>query len=391
MGIRVEHVITRLIVGGAQENTLSTVLYLRKIPQLEVTLTAGSSEGPEGSLESLARAQKGLFHLEPRLVRPVSPLSDLSCLLSLTRRFQRLKPQIVHTHSGKAGLIGRMAAAFAGVPVVFHTIHGPSFGAFQGAGANLIYTNAERLAGRFTDHFVVVANAMRDQYLAAGIGKPEEYTRVFYGFSLEPYLRAGNDLKLRAKYGLEPDDVVIGKMARLFHLKGHDVLFQIAPRIIQAEPRVKFLLVGDGILREQFERILREKGILDHFVFTGLVPPSDVPSLTGIMDILIHLSEREGLPRALAQALAAARPVISFDRDGAREICLNEETGLLIAPNDLAALERGLLRLIRDPDLRYKLGKRGRAYVQEHFPERKMGNEIYNLYRQFFPEQLPPH
>ena len=109
------------------------------------------------------------------------------------------------------------------------------------------------------------------------------------------------------------------------------------------------------------------------------------------MDILIHLSEREGLPRALAQALAAARPVISFDRDGAREICLNEETGLLIAPNDLAGLERGLLRLIRDPDLRYKLGKRGRAYVQEHFPERKMGNEIYNLYRQFFPEQLPPH
>ena len=135
MGIRIEHVITRLIVGGAQENTLSTVLYLRKIPQLEVTLTAGPSEGPEGSLESLARAQKGLFHLEPRLVRPVSPLSDLSCLLSLTRRFQRLKPQIVHTHSGKAGLIGRMAAAFAGVPVVFHTIHGPSFGAFQGAGA----------------------------------------------------------------------------------------------------------------------------------------------------------------------------------------------------------------------------------------------------------------
>ena len=214
MGIRIEHVITRLIVGGAQENTLSTVLYLRKIPQLEVTLTAGPSEGPEGSL---------------------------------TRRFQRLKPQIVHTHSGKAGLIGRMAAAFAGVPVVFHTIHGPSFGAFQGAGANLIYTNAERLAGRFTDHFVVVANAMRDQYLAAGIGKPEEYTRVFSGFSLEPYLRAGNDLKLRAKYGLEPDDVVIGKIARLFHLKGHDVLFQIAPRIIQAEPRVKFLLVGDGV------------------------------------------------------------------------------------------------------------------------------------------------
>lgn len=379
--MRVEHIITRLIVGGAQENTLSTVLGLHGIPGMEVRLVSGPTTGPEGTLEPQARAVEGLFHLEPHLVRPVSPWHDFRALLSLAQRFRQTRPDIVHTHSGKAGLLGRLAARMARVPCVIHTIHGPSFGDFQGRGANFLFKNAERLAGRFTHRFIVVANAMRDQYLRAGIGSPELYSRVFSGFNLKPYLEARNDLNLRAKYGIRPEDVVIGKIARLFYLKGHDDLFAVAPKLIESEPRLKFLLVGDGILRGEFEKKLSSLGIRDHFVFTGLVPPSQIPALTGIMDALIHLSRREGLPRALPQALAAGKPVAAFDCDGAREVCISGETGFLIPPGDLDQLSSSLRALLKEGDLRCRLGSRGRDFVKERFSEEKMVSDIYLLYQ----------
>jgi len=380
--VRVEHVITRLIVGGAQENTLSTVLGLSRIPGVEVSLISGPTTGPEGSLEPLAQELAEGFRLEPHLVRPVHPWHDVRALFSLARRFRQTRPDIVHTHSGKAGLLGRLAARLARVPCVIHTIHGPSFGPFQGAGANLLFKNAERLAGRFTDHFIVVAHAMSQQYLQAGIGTPELYSRIFSGFNLRPYLEAQNDPNLRARYGIEPEDIVIGKIARLFYLKGHEELFAVAPRLIELEPRLKFLLIGDGILREQFERQLSAQGIRSHFVFTGLVPPSQIPGLTGIMDGLVHLSRREGLPRALPQALAAGKPVVAFDCDGAREVCINGKTGYLVEAGDLAGLVTFLGLLLSQEELRIRLGAQGQQFVKERFSEEKMVSDIYRLYQE---------
>ena len=147
---------------------------------------------------------------------------------------------------------------------------------------------------------------MKEQYLAAGIGRPDQYTKVLSGFVLEPFLKAGNDLQLRASLGLAPEDIVIGKIARLFKLKGHDDLLAIAPALVEGCPRIKLLLVGDGPWHSRLEDRVRELGLRKHVVFAGLVPPTEVPRLIGIMDMLVHLSLREGLPRALPQALAAA-------------------------------------------------------------------------------------
>src|SRR5262249_28195065 len=153
---------------------------------------------------------------------------------------------IVHTHSGKAGILGRRAAAKARVPIIIHTIHGPSFGKFQGTLANWIFRNAELSAAHVTTHFVSVADAMMEQYLEAGIGRREQFTTIRSGFALERFLSAKNDLQFRASLGLAPDDLVVGKIARLFKLKGHDDLFEIAPALIKQNSRIKFLFVGDG-------------------------------------------------------------------------------------------------------------------------------------------------
>ncbi len=382
--MRVAHVITRLIVGGAQENTIASVLGLRAKPGVEVSLLSGPTTGPEGSLEASVVAIPGLLTLVPELIRPVSPWHDWLALRQLTRRFREQRPDIVHTHSGKAGVLGRLAAHAAGVPVIVHTIHGPSFGPFQGPLANFAFRAAERCAGRVTTHFVSVANAMTEQYLAAGIGRPELYTRIFSGFDLEPFLNANNDLALRAKLGIRPEDFVVGKIARLFEHKGHADLIATASHLVPQFPRLKFLLVGDGPLRPNFETFIQEhpraQPLRGRFIFAGLVRPEEVPSYLGIMDAVAHLSRREGLARVLPQALAAGKPIVAYDCDGAREVCLDDETGYLVKPGNVEAVAHQLGDLITQPELRERFGTRGRALVQAQFPVQRMVDDLHALY-----------
>jgi glycosyltransferase involved in cell wall biosynthesis len=312
----------------------------------------------------------------------VHPVKDLVALQKLTRQFRRHRPDIVHTHSGKAGVIGRLAAARAGVPVIVHTIHGPSFGAFQGSIANVVFTAAERAASRVTSHFITVADAMTSQYLGAGIGRRDQFTTIRSGFDLEPFLLAPNDPAMRSRFGFKPHDIVVGKIARLFALKGHDDLLNVAPGLIRKEPRLKFLLIGDGPWRERLETRARDAGIANHVRFAGLVPPLEVPRCIGIMDFLVHLSLREGLARALPQALAAAKPVVAYDVDGAREICLDARTGYLIRAGDRDKLEDAILKLAADPALRARLGAAGQTMVRNQFPTQRMVDAIYDLYVQ---------
>ena len=315
-------------------------------------------------------------------MRPVHPWNDLLALFRLTKIFRLTRPHIVHTHSGKAGILGRWAAHRAGVPIIVHTIHGPSFGPFQGAPANGLFRGAERFAAQFTDHYVSVAEAMTRQYLAAGIGRPAQYTRIFSGFPLEPFLAAENDPACRARLNLAPEDFVIGMISRLFKLKGHDDLLDIAPDLVRRCPRAKFLFVGDGAWRGRLEGRARALGLEKHFVFAGLVAPAQVPRYVGIMDALAHLSRREGLPRALPQAMAAARPVVACDCDGAGEVCIDNETGFLIPPGDSATLARRLLQLAGDPDLRRRLGTQGRQFVRPRFAVETMLDNLHALYLQ---------
>ncbi len=380
--MRVAHVITRLIVGGAQENTVTSVLGLQQIPKLEVQLLSGPTYGPEGSLESSFAGSPGLLTLVPHLVRPVHPWKDALALRELTQLFRVQRPDLVHTHSGKAGILGRLAASRARVPAIVHTVHGPSFGAFQGALPNLLFRSAERFAARITTHFIVVAEAMRRQYLAAGIGRPELYSTIFSGFDLQPFLSARNDPTLRASLGIGPEDIVIGKIARLFQHKGHEDLLAVAPDLVRSCPQIKFLLVGDGKLRRSLEQRAHDLGVQNHFIFVGLVPPEAVARFVGIMDLLVHLSTREGLPRALPQALAAARPVVAYDCDGANEICFENETGFLVRAGDLAVLRARLLGLAKDRALRDRLGQRGRHFVQDHFSVSQMVGSLHQLYLQ---------
>jgi glycosyltransferase involved in cell wall biosynthesis len=266
-----------------------------------------------------------------------------------------------------------------------HTIHGPSFGPFQGPLPNALFRAAERSAGKITTHFVSVAQAMTRQYLAAGIGQPHQYTRIFSGFPLRPFLEARNEAALRKQLGLALDDIVVGKIARFYKLKGYDDLMAIAPALLRRCPRLKFLLVGGGPDEHRFQTQARSLGLAGRFIFTGLVPPEQVPKLLGVMDLVVHFSRREGLARSLSQALCAGRPVVACNCDGADEVCLDGETGFLVPPGALDQYEARVLELAKDPALRKRLGERGQAFVREHFAIEKMLDELWALYRRLRP------
>jgi len=387
--MRVTHIITRLVIGGAQENTVATVLGLRQKPGVHVQLISGPTTGSEGSMESSFSTCPDTLKIVPALVRPVHPWKDIRAWRDLTLLLRKESPDLVHTHSGKAGILGRLAARRAGVRVIIHHIHGPSFGSFQGPAANAVFLTAEKIASRATTHFLCSANAMTRRYLAAGIGRPEMYTRILSGFRIEPFLEARNDLSLRGRLGLPEDAFVIGKIGRLVPLKGHEELFKAFAILLLQQPGSRLLLIGDGALRAQLEQRAGALGLLDKVIFAGLVTPAEVPRYIGIMDCLVHLSHREALSRALPQALAAAKPVIAYDFDGADEVCLDSETGFLVRIGDVSSVARHLLDLSRDPALRNRMGQRGQQLVKEEFRVENMIEKIYQIYQRLLATHSP--
>jgi glycosyltransferase involved in cell wall biosynthesis len=379
--MRIVHVITRLIVGGAQENTLLSCEGQHGRGH-EVTLLTGPPLGPEGSLMERARGSGYAVEVIDDMRRAISPLRDLRTYRALVRRFGELRPDIVHTHSSKAGIIGRRAAARAGVPVI-HTIHGLAFTASTSRWVNAMYKMLERQAAPLTGRIVCVADSMRDQSLAAGIGRREQYVTVYSGMETAAFVNPPVPRQhVRRQLGLRDEHIVVGTIARLFHLKGHEDLLDIAPDLCGRYPQLRFVWVGDGRLRPAFEQRLQRMGLRDRFVLTGLVPPAEIPQLTSAMDILAHPSRREGLARALPQGSLAEKPVITYDIDGAREGVIDGKTGFVLPPFDREKLSRSIAVLLEDGALRRTMGHAGREFAMGRFDARVMVEALEQIYQE---------
>ncbi len=379
--MKVVHIITRLIVGGAQENTLHTAEDQHALFGDDVTLITGPGLGPEGSLEDRAHAGGYRVVIVPELTRAIRPWTDWKAYRQLIHLLEELKPDIVHTHSSKAGILGRMAAAKLKLPVV-HTIHGASFHYGQSALAQRAYIAAEKKVAGCTAKYISVADAMTREYVAAGIAPADRFTTIYSGFDVEPFLTPSRPVDvIRGELGIRPEEIVVGKIGRLFHLKGHEFLIQAAPRIVAAVPKVRFLLVGDGLLRSSIEAELDRLRIRDRFTFTGLVKPEQIPELIHTMDIVVHTSQWEGLARVLPQGLIAAKPIVTYDVGGAAEIVIPNETGYLLPRDSIDPLADAVIALASAPDQRHRLGQTGRERFTQQFRHEYMSERIGEVYR----------
>lgn len=379
--MRIVHIITRLIVGGAQENTILSCQYQHARGH-DVTLITGPPIGPEGSL--LEKAQSYGFKIEifDEMRRSILPRKDWKTYHRLIARLKELKPDVVHTHSSKAGIIGRWAANKARMPFIVHTIHGLAFTASTSRLANAFYEMLERRTAPLTHKIVCVADAMKEQSLAAGIGTPDQYATIYSGMETAGFLNPPVPRQqVRRSLGLEDQHVAVGTIARLFELKGHDDLLDLAPELCAKFPNLRFLWVGDGLLRQQFEQRIDQLGLKDRFILTGLVEPARIPELVNAMDILVHPSRREGLARALPQGSLAGIPVVTYDIDGNREGLIDGLTGYVLPPFDKLKLAEMIARLAPDKSLRTRLGTAGREFAMKRFDIGVMIDALEELYR----------
>ncbi len=422
--MRIVHIITRLILGGAQENTLITCQLLAERGH-DVTLITGPALGPEGQLFDQTKGRKYRTVVVDEMRRAIEPVKDTLSYVKLKRLLRELKPDIVHTHSAKAGILGRFAAwslkgqwgsRGAGIlplhlttgrrqdagatqgrdalatkpvlrPAIVHTLHGLSFHRYQRPWLNWLYIAIEKTAAERTDSFISVADAMTEQNKAVGIGMDKPYVTAYSAIDEEHFLTAiprEAQKEFRRTYDIPDNAVVLVTIARLFMLKGHDYIIDSAKELSKRFENVIWLFVGDGNLADHYKQQIRDLGLADRFRFTGLLPPDQIPLAIQSSDILVHCSLREGLARTLPQAMLCARPAISFDVDGAREV-VNENTGRLIEPKSVPQLIEACDELIADKTLRERLGQTARESVTKKFAPDTMVDTIEKVYRSLCP------
>ena len=376
--VRVLHIITRMIVGGAQENTLLSCALIDR-DRFPSEILCGPETGSEGSLHDDCRRSAVTTHFEPALRRSIHPWRDFVALERLTRFILRGRYDIVHTHSSKAGVLGRIAARRARTPVVVHTVHGWPFSQEESFVHRALWVNLERFCAGLADAIVVVGSADREKGLELGIGRPDQYHLIRSGIDVEHYRGASIDRgQVRSRLGLPPGAFVVGSVGRLSPQKAPlDLLGAFEP-VARARPDAHLVLVGDGPDRPAVEAAVRQSNLGERVHLAGL--RRDVPAMMSAFDVFALASHWEGLPRVLPQAMAAGLPIVASRANGVPDAVVNGENGWLVDIGDVAGMSRRLLELSQDPSGARRMGERGRERVEE-FSARRMVDQLTVLYR----------
>jgi glycosyltransferase involved in cell wall biosynthesis len=370
------HLITRLIVGGAQENTIASVE--RVDPgRFDSRLWCGPQTGPEGSLIHDARGRGADVRILPNLVREISPLKDLAMLVQLSRLLRRDRFDIVHTHCTKAGVLGRVAAKLAGVPHIVHTHHGWSFHDRMHPLRRRLFVAAERALALWTRPMISVSNKTTEVGLASGVGRREDYRLIRSGIPLNRF-RPGGGREVRAALGIAEGDFVVGSVGRLAPQKNPVDFLRCAAMLLERHAGVTFVYVGDGPLRGEIEDAAADMGISDRVRLLGV--RRDVPDLLRAMDVFILTSLWEGLPRVVLQALATGVPVVAYDTAGILEAVKDGQNGFLVPHGSVDAMVGHLDRLASDPGELEKLSTGAVDGFGREFTEDGMIEGLERLY-----------
>ena len=368
MSIKVAHIITRLDLGGAQQNTIYTVTHL-DAARFEVLLI----RGPGGILDPEAPAPI----IVQDLVREIRPWKDLKAFWGIFRVLRREKPQVVHTHSSKAGILGRLAAKCAGVPVIIHTFHGFGFHARQTWWARGPYLLAEKLCARFSTALIFVSRANREDALRLRLGDPERHVLIRSGIVLSDFPARVDPARKKAELGLTPDSRLILSVGNLKPQKNPKDFLAAARTVAAQCQNAIFVFVGDGPLRRPIES--EASHLAGRFLFPGW--RRDVAQLLAVCDVFVLTSLWEGLPRALLEAMKSGVPPVCYATDGVRDIVRDGENGFLAPPGDAPKLAQRILDLLADEGLRRKLGKAAADSIGSEFDIGLMVRRQEELYQ----------
>jgi glycosyltransferase involved in cell wall biosynthesis len=371
----VSRVVTRLNIGGPARHVL--LLSQRLLGKGFRTALISGSEGPqEGRIDPVGI--ENYSHL-PELKQPIAPASDLKAFRGLYGMFKKQQPTIVHTHTAKAGALGRFAARRAGVPIVVHTFHGHVLEAYFSPLKENAFLRTERWLAKRTDALIAVSPQIRDELLDLGIGRPDQWEVVPLGLDLDDLLTgvAPRDEALRS-FELGSEGPVVGIVGRLVPIKDHALFFDVAQRVLEDHPATRFVVAGDGELRASLEGQARER-FGDRMKFLGWV--RDLRGLYGALDVVVLTSKNEGTPVALIEAAASGRPAVATAVGGVDGVVLDGRTGYLAPAGDAAAIAAKVSALLSDPGLRSRFGAAARDHCAERFGAARLVEDVDRLYR----------
>ena len=394
---RVIHIITRLDKGGSAETTLHIVSSLN-MEKYDVFLAHGLSRESNMSIMEKEVVESDLLLAEakgvrvfalPSLVRRLSFKNDLLAFINIYRLIKRIRPHIVHTHTSKAGLLGRLASFLARVPIIIHTPHGHVFHSYYGPVMTKVFVFAEKILSFITDKITALTNRERDEHLEEGIASIEKYIVIHSGVMLDRLMNMNIDAgAVRGEFGIAQDSNVIGVVGRLVPIKGHKYLVSAAKRIIKEFRNTVFVFVGDGYLSSRLERQAESLGVRKNIIFTGW--RKDAVEILDLFDILVLPSLNEGMGKVLVEGMALGKPIIASNVGGIIDLVRNGENGILVPPGDSDALGEAILQLLKDKNLSEKLGKNGKAMVYPEFDASVMVKQIEDLYESLLVSNCSP-
>jgi len=376
--IKVLQIITKLVMGGAQEHLIYLCDLLNK-ERYRVKVLSGAQTGPEGELIKEIEKQGIDLFILPELVGEINPLKDLLALIQLTRHIKKERFDIVHTNSSKAGILGRLAAKLAGVPIVIHTVHGWGHHDEMGKLRKGFYIFLEKCAGKLTDKIITVSDLDTKKGLNNGIADSGKYITIRSGINLSVFNPATIDVEHeKRKWGIPLTNNVVGSIMRFSKQKNPLDFVKMAAEIVEKNPKVSFLLVGDGSLKPQIESSILQLNLSEKVILTGV--RDDVPQLLAVMDVFVLPSLWEGLPRVILQAMAMGLPIVATEVGGTPEAIKEDQNGFLVTPKDFHAIARRVIQLLEDQNLAKKMGERGRKMVYPEFCVKQMVKSTESLY-----------
>jgi glycosyltransferase involved in cell wall biosynthesis len=375
---KILRIIARLNIGGPALHCI--ILNSELDPQKYVSMLVTGKESPyEGNMYEFAQLKSVEPIVIDALSREIFFKEDFRALIRLIRLINLEKPEIVHTHTAKAGTLGRLAAKLTGVPIIIHTFHGHVFHSYFGFFRTRFFLWLERLLAKFTDVVITVSEQQRAEIIRYKIAEPERIIAIPLGLDLKPFVDSAADPnELRRELKIDEHSKLVGIVARLVPIKNHLCFLKAARLVLDRYDNVRFMIIGDGELRSSLEQKARDLGIEDRVIFMGF--QQNLEKIYAGLDIVTLSSYNEGLPVALIEAMAAGKPVISTEVGGVVDLILDGDNGLLVPTNDSKALAEATLYLLEHPKRRKTMGEAGRKKVFPYFDKKRLVEDIDNLY-----------
>ena len=391
---KVLQIITRLNIGGTASHVIIITHELNKIGY-KVILVKGTEGKSEGDMMDFAEAKGVEPYVIPRLGREVGFRNDIVAFYKIYRLIKKEKPKIVHTHTAKAGALGRIAAWLAGVPVILHTFHGHVLTGYFGRVKSWVFIQVEKMLALISTKLIIVNDEIKKELIDMGIGEKEKFEVVPAGLELKPFFESEKYRgMLKKELGLPGDSVLIGIVGRLVPIKGHKYFLEAAKIILDTgykiqdarydDSELKFVIVGDGDLRQELEDYSNKLGISGNVIFTGF--RQDLPKIYADLDIVALTSINEALGLVLVEAMASGKPVVATNVGGVPSLVKHGVNGLLIKSQDVQALSDAIIKLLNDSDLRQKMGREGRSSVFPRYDISQLVKRVDLLYTQMIAD-----